>query len=146
MVDELPSGDKGDIVPVMLPAIDVGMVPSGVDGIVVVDDIIVAVVPGMDGETVTGTVDATGADTGAIEGNGRGGTAEAGTGMVEPGKTLKADVSGCWENVNGAIVIGGSADVVGATKADGVVPIVVPVAGVEGAVEITVVVRVPGVI
>jgi hypothetical protein len=35
------------MVPVVLPTIDVGMVPSGVDGIVVVDDVIVAVLPGM---------------------------------------------------------------------------------------------------
>jgi hypothetical protein len=146
VVDELPSGDKGDIVPVMLPAIDVGMVPSGVDGIIVVDDIIVAVVPAMLVYTVPCTVDGAGTGTGVIEGNGRDGTAGGGTGRVEPGKTVMADVSGCWENVSGAIAIGGSADVVGAVETDGIVPMVVLVADVKGVVEITVVVGVPGMI
>jgi hypothetical protein len=66
--------------------------------------------------------------------------------MVEPGKTVKADVSGCWENVNGAITMGGSADVAGAAETDGVIPTVAPVADVGGVVEITVAVGVPGVI
>jgi hypothetical protein len=143
------------MVPVVLPTIDVGMVPSGVDGIVMADDIIVAVVPGMDVETVPGTIDGTGTGTGVIEGNGRGGAAGgAGTGTVEPGKTVMADVSGCWENVNGAIALpvvdveelGGSADVVGAAETDGIVPMVVPITDMEGVVEITVAVGVPGVI
>jgi hypothetical protein len=134
------------MVPVVLPTIDVGMVPSGVDGIVVVDDVIVAVVPGMYVATVPGAVDGTSTGTGVIEGNGGGGTADgAGTGMVEPGKTVKADVSGCWENVSGGIAIGGSAAVAGAAATDGAVPMVVPVANMEGVAEITVVVGVPGV-
>ena len=51
VVDELPSGDTGDMVPVALPRISEGMVPSGVagvmasDDIVVVDDIVVAAAP-----------------------------------------------------------------------------------------------------
>ena len=146
VVDGLPSGVIGEMVPVVLPTIDVGMVPSGVDGIVMVDDVIVAVVPGMYVETVPGTVDAT-TGTGVIEGNGRGGNAGGGgTGMVEPGKIVKADVSGCWENVNGGMATGGSTDGVGAAETDGVVPTVTPVADVEGVVEITVTVGVPGVI
>lgn len=95
MVGELPTGDTGDMVPVVLTTIDEGMVPSGVDGIAVVDDVIVAVVPGMNVETVPGTIDGTGTGAGVIEGNGEGGTAGGGTGMVEPGKTVRADVSGC---------------------------------------------------
>jgi hypothetical protein len=143
------------MVPVVLPTIDVGMVPSGVDGIVMVDDVIVAVAPGMYVETVPGTVDGTSMGTGVIEGNGRGGNAGGdGTGMVEPGKTVKADVSGCWANVNGAIAVpavdveepGGGADVVGAVETDGIIPIVVPITDMEGVVEITVAVGVPGVI
>ena len=144
VVDELPSGDTGDMVPVVLTTIDEGMVPSGVDGIAIVDDVIVAVVPGMNVETVLGTIDGTGTGAGVFEGSGGGGTASGGTGMVEPGKTVKADVSGCWENVNGAVAIGGSADVVGAAAIDGVVPIVVPIADMEGVVEIAVTVGVPG--
>jgi hypothetical protein len=146
VVDELPSGDKGDIVPVVLPIIDVGMVPSGVDGIVVVDDIIVAVVPAMLVLTVPCTVDGAGTGTGVVEGAGRGDTADGGTGIVEPGKTVMADVSGCWENVSGATAVGGSADVVSAVETDGIVPMGVLVADVKGIVETTVVVGVPGVI
>jgi hypothetical protein len=62
------------------------------------------------------------------------------------------DVSGCWENVNGATALpvvgvkklGGSA-VVGVTETDAVVPIVLPVADME-VVEITDPVEVPGAI
>ena len=147
VLGELPTGDTGDIVPVVLTAINGRMVPSGVNGIAAVDDVAVAVVPGMNVETVPGTVDGTGTGAGVIEGNnGGGGAAGGGTGMVEPGKRVKADVSGCWENVKGAIAIGGSADVVGAAEADGIVSIVVPVADVESIVEVTVTVGVPGVI
>jgi hypothetical protein len=147
VVDELPSGVIGEMVPIVLPTIDVGMVPSGVDGIVKVDDVIVAAVPRIYPETVPDGVDRTGTGTGVIEGNGRGGNAGGGgTGMVEPGKTVMADVSGCWENVSGGITIGGSADVTGTAEFDGIVPTVALVANVEGVVEITVTVGVPGVI
>jgi hypothetical protein len=147
VVDALPSRLIGEMVPVVLPTIDVGMTPSGLDGIVMVDDVIVAAVPAMDVETVPGTVDRTGTGTGVIEGDGRGGNAGGGgAGMVEPAMTLRAEVTGCWENINGATVIGGSADVVGAAVVDGVVPMVVPAADVKGVVETTVTVGVPGVI
>jgi hypothetical protein len=146
-VDELPSGVIGEMVPVVLPTINVGMVPSGVDGIVMVDDIVVAVVPAMDVETVPATVDGTGTGTGVIEGDGRGGKAGGGgAGMFEPAMTLRAEVSGCWENINGATTIGGSADVVGAAKTDGIVPMVVSAADAKGVVEVAVTVGVPGVI
>jgi hypothetical protein len=144
VVEALPSGDTGDMVPVVLTAIDEGMVPSGVDGIVVVDDIVVAGVPGTDVETALVAVDGAGTGAGVIEGNDEGGAADGGTGTVESGKTVMADVSGCWENVNGAIAIGGSADVVGAAETNGDVPIVVPVADMEGVVETAVTVGVPG--
>lgn len=78
VVDELPSGVIGEIVPVVLPTTDVGMVPSGVDGIIMVDDVIVAAMPAIDVETVPGTADRTGTGTGAIEGDGRGGNAGGG--------------------------------------------------------------------
>jgi hypothetical protein len=145
VVDALPSGLIGEMVPVVLPTIDVGMTPSGIDGIVMVDEVIVAAVPAMDVETVPGTVDRTGTGTGVIEGDGRGGNAGGGgAGMVEPAMTLRAEVTGCWENINGATVIGGSADVAGAAEIDGVVPIVVPIADMAGVVEIAVTVGVPG--
>jgi hypothetical protein len=50
VVDELPSANTGDMVPVVLLAIDVGIVPNGVAGIIAVDDIIVAVLPTMEVE------------------------------------------------------------------------------------------------
>jgi hypothetical protein len=138
--------------PVVVMTIGEGMAPNGAAGAIAVSgiieaDAVMAVVPDVKVETAPGTGDRTGAGTGAIEGNGGGGTANvAGTGMIEPGKTVMADVSGCWENVNGGITIGGSTDVVGAAETDGVVPMVVPVADAEGAMEITVTVGVPGVI
>jgi hypothetical protein len=140
MVEAMPSGVTGDMVPVVLPTIGV-MVPNGVDGV------IVAVIPGMDAETVPDAVDRTGTGTGVIEGEGRAGNlGGGGTGMIERGATVMADVSGCWENVNGTIAIGGSADIVGAAETDGIVPIVVPVTGMDGVVEVTVTAGVPGAI
>jgi hypothetical protein len=41
VVDELPTGGIGDMVPVMLPTTDMGMDPNGVAGIIAVDDIVV---------------------------------------------------------------------------------------------------------
>jgi hypothetical protein len=48
IVDGLPSGDTGDVVPVVLPMIDVAMVPNAVPGIIVDDGIIVPVPPTME--------------------------------------------------------------------------------------------------
>jgi hypothetical protein len=144
VVGELPTGDTGDMVPVVLTTIDEGMVPSGVAGVIASDDIVVAAVPGMNVETVPGTVDGTGTGAGVIEGDDGGGTVGGGTGMVESGKTVLADVSGCWENVNGAIAIDGGADVVAAAEVDGVVPMVAPIADTGGVVEIAVTVGVAG--
>ncbi len=56
VVDGLPSGDTGDMVPVVLPTNGVGMVPNAVPGIIAVDGIVVvggvtvAVLPAMDVE------------------------------------------------------------------------------------------------
>ena len=66
VVDEVPSRDTGDMVPVVLPTIDVGMLPNAVAGMIVVDDIvvlegvIVAVLRAMDVETVLDTIDGVG--------------------------------------------------------------------------------------
>jgi hypothetical protein len=66
VVDEVPSRDTGDMVPVVLPRMDVEIVPNAVAGMIVVDDIvvlegvIVAVMPAMDVETVLGTIDGVG--------------------------------------------------------------------------------------
>jgi hypothetical protein len=140
VIDELPSADTGGMVPVVLPAIGVGMVPSGavgviaVGGIVVVDDIIVAVPPAMGVEVVLGTVDDAGTDIAVMEGGGRAGSAGGGgTGTVVPGSVDKNDVAGCADSVSkGAVVLPvAAADVVGAADIDGVVPAVPPIADIE---------------
>ena len=58
VVDELPSGDIADMVPVALPTIGVGMVPNGIAGVIAVDEM----------------VNGVGTDGAAMEGGGRGGT------------------------------------------------------------------------
>jgi hypothetical protein len=164
VVDGLPSGDTGDMVPVVLPAIGVGMVPNGVadiiavDDIVVVDSVIVAVLPAMDVETVLGSG---GTGVAAMEGGGGAGIAGSGTGTVEPGIVDMNDVAGCADSVSGAVVlsvvVAGTADIVGAAETDGIVPVVPPIidmevtgtAGVPGAicpVGVEQVTTVPGVV
>jgi hypothetical protein len=143
--DELPSGDTGDMVPVVLPTTGVGMVPKGVAGIIAVDDIvvvdgvIVAVLPAMDVETVLGTVDGGGTGVAAMEGGGGAGIAGGGTGTVEPGIVDMNDVAGWADSVSGAVVlsvvdmeeVAGTADIVGAAETDGIVPVVPPIADME---------------
>jgi hypothetical protein len=116
MLEELPSGAVGEMFPVVVMPIGVGMVPNAAVGIiavgivavgiiavgdmVVVDGVIVAAVPGRDVETVPSTVDGAGTGVGAREGDGRGGGAGGcGTGMVEPGKSDVDDVAGCADSV-----------------------------------------------
>jgi hypothetical protein len=106
VVEGLPSGAVGEMFPVVVVTNGVGMVPNAAVGIIVVgdivvaDDVIVAAVPGMDVETVPGTVDGAGTGIAAMEGGGRGGgPAGCGTGMVEPGKSDVDDVAGCADSV-----------------------------------------------
>jgi hypothetical protein len=141
-VDGLPSGVIGETLPVVEGTIGAEMVPSGapgiIDGIVVVDDAVVAGLPDTDVVTAVGAVDDVGTGTGVKEGGGGDGTAgDGGTGMVEPAKTVAADVSGCCEKVRGAITIvgveklgfgGGTA---GTAEADGIVVAVPAIAGME---------------
>jgi len=71
IVDVLPNGDTGDIVPVVLPTNVVGMVPNGIADIIAVGRVVV--------------VDDVGTDGTEMEGDGRGGTAGGcGAGMVVP--------------------------------------------------------------
>jgi hypothetical protein len=94
-----------------------------------------------------GPIDGTGTGTGLMEGDGRAGNVGGcGIGTAVRGATVMADVSGCWDHVNGATGIGGVDDVVGAAETDGIVPIVVPIAGMEGVEEKTFPAGVPGVI
>jgi hypothetical protein len=91
VVDELPSGDIGDIVPVALPTNVVGMLPNGLTGIiavprvVAVDEDIVALAPALDVRTVLGRADSIGTDGAVIGGKNRGGTVGSwGAGTVVP--------------------------------------------------------------
>ena len=154
VVDELPSRDTGDMVPVLLPTIGVGMVPNAVPGIivddiVVVDGVIVAVLPAVEVETVLGTVDGVGTDV-AVTVDGDAAIADDDTGTVEPGKSVINDVAGVADSNNGAVELAAedaeevvdTADVVGAADIDGVVPVVPPTADME----VTGTAGVPGVI
>ena len=135
VVDELPSGDTGDMVPVVLPTIGVEMVPNGA-----VDGVIVAVPPAMDVETVLGSVDGVGTDVAVMEGGDRAGIAGGGgAGTVVPGIVDKNDVAGCADSASiGAVVlpvvdveeVAGTVDIV-AVETDGNVAVVPPIADVE---------------
>jgi len=142
VVDELPSGDTGDMVPVALPTTVVGMVPKGFDDIVAVGDIVVVddvimVVAGMDAETALGPVDDVGTVGAVMEGDGRGGTAGGGgAGMFEPANVDINDVAGCADSSRyGAVVfvvgVEEEVDVVGAAETGGIVPVVPPTADME---------------
>jgi hypothetical protein len=151
VVDGLPSGDTGVMVPVVLPMIDVGMVPNAVPGIivddiVVVDGVIVAVLPAMDVETVLGTVDGVVTDV-AVAAGGGAAIADDATGTVEPGKSVINDVAGVADSKSGAVEllvvdVGEVAGTVGAAETDGIVPVVPPIADMA----VTCTVGVPGVI
>jgi hypothetical protein len=113
VTEKLPSGVIGGTFPVVVVTIGVGMLPNEGAGVIEVGDDV-------------------GTGTGAREGDGRAGNEGGGAaGMVERGETLMNDVSGCWENVNGAIalpVVGvaegaGTAGVIGDAEIDGAVPL-----------------------
>jgi hypothetical protein len=88
VVEELPSGAVGEMFPVVVTTLGVGMVPDDVAGII------------MDGETGLGTVDVAGTGIGAMEGGGRaGGVGGCGAGMFVPKKSDVDDVAGCAESV-----------------------------------------------
>ena len=134
VVDELPTGDTGDMVPVVLPTIGVGIVPNAVAGIIAVDDIdvvdgvIIAGLPGMAVETVPGTVDGVGTGV-ALTAGGGAAVADDDTGIVEPGKSVINDVAGVADSMSGAVVVdaeevAGTANIVGAADIGGIVPIV----------------------
>jgi hypothetical protein len=143
-VDALPSGDVGDMVPVVLPNMEVGIVPNGavVDDISVLDGVIVAVLPAIDVETVDCTVEATCTGGAAMEGEGRAGTAGGGgAGTVVPGSVDKNEVAGCADSVSkGALVLPVAdveevaefaADVVGAADIDDVIPVAPPTVDID---------------
>jgi hypothetical protein len=154
VADELPTGATGDTVPVVLPAISVGMVPNAVDDIVAIDDIVVAddivvvdgvvvaVLPVMDGETVFGMVDGVGPAVAAVEGGGAA-IADDATGTVEPGKSDINDVAGCADSTSGAAVVDVEAVTAGII---GGADVGVPAAAPTADKEVTDTAGVPGVI
>jgi hypothetical protein len=138
VVDELPSGAVAEMFPIVVTTIGVGMVPNATAGAIAVGDmdganaVVVTVVLGIDVERALMTVDCAGMGAAVVEGDGRGGSAGGcGAGIIVPGITVRADVSGCWAHVNGATAIGGGADVVGATAIDGVVAFVPAIGDTE---------------
>jgi hypothetical protein len=148
VVDELPSGDTGTMLPVPLPTIRVGMVPKAVVGIVVVDDsvvvedsvvvdcVVVGVMTAIDVETVPDTVDGVATGVAVMEGGGGAGIAGGGgDGTAEPGMVDMNDVAGCADSVSGAVALAvvevEPAAIVATVEIDGVVPVVAPVANVE---------------
>jgi hypothetical protein len=143
VVDALPSGVAGEVFPVVVSTIGVGMVPNGADDIIAVDDIVVVdgvvlvVLPAMDMETALGTVDGVGMGVAVMEGGGGAGIAGGGTGTVEPGKSDMNDVAGCADSVrNGPAVLSivsveEIVDIVGAAKIDGIDPVAPPTADMD---------------
>ena len=158
LLDELPTGDTGDMVPVVLETIGVGIVPNGVDDIVAIDDVVVvddidvvdgvieAALPAMDGETVLGTVDGVGTGVAVVEGGGAA-IADDVTGTVEPGKSDMNDVAGCADSKSGALVadveeVAVTAGIDGTADIEGAVPVTPPTADMDA----TGTAAVPGVI
>ena len=101
-VDEVPSGTVGEVIPVVLATIGVGMVPNAA-GVVAVDGIVVIVVvpPATNGGTVLGIVAVDGVgvlvDAEDVGGGASTGAATAnvgGIGIVEPGIVDRKDVAG----------------------------------------------------
>jgi hypothetical protein len=102
MFEGLPSGAVGEMVPVVLATIDVGMVPNAAaPGISAVGEVVVSGVP--PGVKVFSTVGADGAgiaavvDAGELAGRESAGAATAnvgGTGIVVPGTVDMKDVAG----------------------------------------------------
>jgi hypothetical protein len=125
-----PTGDGGDVVPVVLPMIDVGMVPNGVDDTAEVDGGIAVVPPAMldaaDGVGAVGTVMEGGA--------GAGGEGGDGAGTVELGKSVMNDVAGTVRKGAVPLVVVDAAELAGAVGAAatvGIVPVVPPMADME---------------
>jgi hypothetical protein len=148
-VDEVPSGTVGEVIPVVLATIGVGMVPNAA-GVVAVDGIVVIVVvpPATNGGTVLGivAVDGVGVPVDAEDVGGGASTGAAtanvgGIGTVEPGIVDRKDVAGWADRKNGvgaaALPVvgpeetGGDADVVGVADADSAVKAVPPATGID---------------
>ena len=136
VVDELPSGVVGDVIPVVLPTIGVGMLPNAATGIIALDNIVVVdgviVVDGtIDVETVLGPLDGVG--TGVLLNAERGAVGGSGIPGAGGGGMVGLEIVDAAEGVAGVV---GGADI------DDVVPVVPLVADME----VTATAGVPGVI
>jgi hypothetical protein len=155
VLEELPSGAVGEMFPIVVMAIVVGIVPRAPAGAIagggIVGAIAVVVTPGVEVDGVLITVSGAGTGTGAKEGDGSGGTVGGGgAGMVEPGRSLMNDVAGSdASGTNGAAVLsaaiveglGATVGIVGANIDDAA-----PVVPAIGVTEVTCTGGVPGVI
>jgi hypothetical protein len=137
VVEGLPSAFVGEMLPVVVATIGVGMVPSGAPGVIAVADIVVinavvgAMVPDIDIETVPSTAD-DGTGTAAMEGDGRGGSGGgSGAGIVVPGITVMAVVAGCANTDVAVEEFAGAAVTVGTAGIDGIMPAVPLIAARE---------------
>ena len=145
VVEGLPSRVVGEMFPVVVGTIGVGIVPNGDPGvigdIVAAGDIVVAVAPGVDAETMFGAADGTGTGTAVIEGDGRGGTwGGCGAGTVELGKSVRNDVAGCADRLRNGVValpvveleeLGSTVGVVGAEETNDVNAVAPPIADMD---------------
>jgi hypothetical protein len=167
VAEELPSGDVGDMVPVVLPTLGAGMLPNGAAAVIMVGGFVVGALLAMDVETVFGIVDVDRVSVLLIvDMEDVAGIADVGgTGIVEPGIVDMNEVPGVADNNNGAVVpsvvdveeVAGTADVIGAADIDGIDPVgpliadmdVTGTAGVPGVicpVDVEQVTTVPGVV
>jgi hypothetical protein len=156
MFEGLPSGAVGEMVPVVLATIDVGMVPNAAaPGISAFGDVVIGDTP--PGVKVFNTVgvDGTGIAVGVAAGEFAGGASVGaatanvgGTGIVVPGTVDWKDVAGCADRLSSGGVVTppvvdagetvGEADIVGVADVDGAVP--------AANVDVTCTTGVPGVI
>jgi hypothetical protein len=141
VAEELPSGDIGDMVPVVLPMMDVGMVPNGIDDIAIIGGDIAAEPGTMNVDMVPDTADCAGTVGIVMEGGGRAGTVgSCGAGTVEPKISVVDDIAGCADSVRyGAIpvpvmvaeVADDAAGIVDAAEAAGIAPIALLTTGMD---------------
>jgi hypothetical protein len=148
VADALPTGDAGDMVPVVLLTNGVGIVPKAVVGIIEVDSVMVDGVNVAVLLAIDGAMGAT-----LMEGGDGAGIVGVCAGAVEPGIVDMNDVAGCADSARiGAVVLSGVADIVGAVGIDGSVPVdmevtvTVGVAGPICPVGVEQVTTVPGVV
>jgi hypothetical protein len=136
VVDGLPSGDAGDVVPIVLPTLGVemvpivlltpgvGMVPNGAAGVIATAGVVVVV------------LDEFGTGTAASEGAGRaGGAGGGGAGTVELGNVDKNEVAGCVDTAEkGEVVAGGAGAITGGAgvvDTDDVIAVAPPAADID---------------